>query len=165
VLFVDWDGIGQRIKRQYWWLETLHDRLRKQSGVQLGYIGPVFARRDLTLRGNSLFWHKQVMGAVAADSILKYDQGTQAIICLDDEVAHGVWERLKYHNRDDIKVIGYDNTAVARYSDITSVNLKRGARARWAFEQILTVGGKYPRTEWIDTKCEPRGSCCPELRK
>ena len=62
MLFVDWDGIGQRIKRQYWWLETLHDRIRKQLGVQLGYTGPVFARRDLTLRGNSLFWHKQVMG-------------------------------------------------------------------------------------------------------
>src|SRR3954447_25783540 len=62
MLFVDWDGIGQRIKRQYWWLESLHDQVKKVSGVQLGYTGPVFARRDLTLRGNSLFWHKQVMG-------------------------------------------------------------------------------------------------------
>ena len=62
MLFIDWDGIGQRIKRKSWWIETLHDRIRKLEGVQLGYTGPVFARRDLTLRGNSLFWHKQVMG-------------------------------------------------------------------------------------------------------
>src|SRR5215210_912201 len=62
MLFIDWDGIGERIKRQNWWLESLIDQLGKKTSVQLGYTGPVFARRDLTLRGNSLFWHKQVMG-------------------------------------------------------------------------------------------------------
>jgi ABC-type lipoprotein export system ATPase subunit len=62
LLFIDWDGIGQRIKRHNWWLESLLDQVGKKTSVQLGYTGPVFARRDLTLRGNSLFWHKQVMG-------------------------------------------------------------------------------------------------------
>src|SRR4051812_39864930 len=62
MLYVDWDGIGERIKRQHWWLESLLDQFSKKQSVQLGYTGPVFARRDLTLRGNSLFWHKQVMG-------------------------------------------------------------------------------------------------------
>src|ERR671938_452301 len=61
MLFVDWDGIGEWLKRNYWWLETLIDQAKRKQGVQLGYTGPVFARRDLTLRGNSLFWHKQVI--------------------------------------------------------------------------------------------------------
>jgi Helicase HerA, central domain len=62
MLFVDFASMWERIKRRYWFIESVQGQIRHERAIQIGYTGPIAARRPFTLRGRDLFTHKHIIG-------------------------------------------------------------------------------------------------------
>jgi hypothetical protein len=61
-MIFDTPAILERIRRKFWFLDTLLDKLNRETAIKLGVTGPLLFRRPFTLRGKNLFTHKHIIG-------------------------------------------------------------------------------------------------------
>jgi LacI family transcriptional regulator len=84
-------------------------------------------------------------GRVATQQVMRRWRATDALVCADDLIAVGAIEQLRQLGRrvpDDVAVVGFDDTMIARLQtpQITSVRQPLEAMARAAVDYVLAEG-------------------------
>jgi hypothetical protein len=133
MLFIDFPGIWDRVKRRYWIIDSVSGQLRHDRAIQIGYTGPIAARRAFTLRGRDLFCHKHIIGKTGygksnlllnmAKQLIQSGVGVALIDPHADLANDLLWSLLDegYFHRPDIRE---DPTKRLLYIDFDIVNEK-----------------------------------------
>ena len=102
-------------------------------------------RRPMVAAGNGT----RASGGAAMRRLLAEHPGLDAVFVASDLMAHGAVRELRTAGRrvpDDVAVIGFDDTEVARYTDppLTTVHLPIGDIGRTMARQVLRLAGGEP---------------------
>jgi DNA-binding LacI/PurR family transcriptional regulator len=101
--------------------------------------------------------HKYADGLTVGREIIESDDEAQAVLCLSDEVALAVWQEAQSRGRS-LRVTGFDNTPLAEYFGLASVDHHRRLTAERAILQLSSEA--HHGTIEIRTVFVPRASCC-----
>jgi DNA-binding LacI/PurR family transcriptional regulator len=96
-------------------------------------------------------------GLTVGREIVESDDEAQAVLCLSDEVGLAVWQEAQRRGRP-LRVTGFDNTPLAEYFGLASVDHHRRLTAERAILQLSSEA--HHGTIEIRTVFVPRPSCC-----
>lgn len=103
-------------------------------------------------------------GSRIADSILRINPKTEAVISLADTTAVGLQKAFEREERNHILITGFDNIDMAEEFNITSVDQQLKVTGERAFMDIMNAiedrSFQLAGTTYIPTTFIKRGSCC-----
>lgn len=79
---------------------------------------------------------------VAVESLLRRDDGLEALVCASDSLALGAMMAVREAGRPDFPIIGFDNAPVAQAVGLSSVDQRLGEVATAALELLMGPSGR-----------------------